>query len=169
MDRLYYLLVFSVLATMTATAQELPPVDETTATLAHCLVAEADAHTADYAPILSVLANRATRVGSTPVEVARRYCAALHVRRPSPRQVLVLALPEGDGARAYARAWQAAVAAVRRFRSPVCRATHWGSVADGAPRRSELVDCGPTANVFYRESDRPTGVVSAQLARGRAR
>ena len=136
--------------------------------LARCLVAEADAHSADYAPILSVLDARASRVGSTPAAVARRYCSALRTPRPTRRQALIVALPGGDGARGWRRAWAAALAAVDAFAAPVCGATHWGSRADGHPRAWVAVDCGPTVNLFYREPDR-AGVVPAAMARGARR
>ena len=128
-------------------------VSQDDADIARCLVAESS-RAEDWPAILDVLERRATRGGMTVAEMARRYCAVHRVASPSLRQARIRALPEGGTPRLQ-RLYARALVAVRSGGPGRCSAEHWGA-ASGSDLARALrlgwlrVDCGPTANAFWR-------------------
>lgn len=118
---------------------------------AQCLVAEAGPGP-DYLAILSVLARRGSLGWA-----ATRYCAVHVTRHPSRRQSEIRMLPLGPARVRYARHWRAALEAVGAWEAgarPACVADHFGDrLGDARRARARglvVVDCGRTANIFWR-------------------
>lgn len=124
-------------------------------TLAQMLCGEADAHVADYAPILHTMQRRATAHGLSLAAMARAYSAPLRGQGGS-RGRWVRALPVLPTP-AYATTWQTALDTVRAFlrgevSDPCERETlHFGSPRDARRRFpfAHPVDCGGTRNLFF--------------------
>jgi hypothetical protein len=134
-------------------AQDPPAASQDAADVARCLVAESS-RTEDWPAILDVLERRAARGHMSIATMARRYCAVHRAARPSLRQARIRALPEGGTPRLQ-RLYQRALVAVLRGGPGRCDAEHWGAASgDDLARALRLgwrrVDCGPTANAFWR-------------------
>lgn len=127
--------------------------------LARTLIAEADGHRADWRPILAALQARADRHGAPIAAVARRYSRIHRAIRPTPRMREILALPDALPSRRRGQ-WSAALVVVdawlRGDRSHPCASTptHFGDRRGDAARAARArwihVDCGQTANAFWR-------------------
>jgi len=146
-------------AALSGTVYAAPPrawSPETRLTLARCLIAEADGHTADYLPILGVLERRAELTGRTIGQQARAYCGVYRLRTRRARAILASTVTRpAHGQRAL---WDRALDTVTRYERGLvvdtCGAAHWGGRGDTPPPRWVRVDCGPTANHFYVEGRR---------------
>lgn len=146
-------------AALPATAEAAPAHDPSSLhVLARTLVAEADWHGADYAPIAYVLERRHrlwTRAGNTGDlgHFAQMYSALW--RADSYRASTIRLLPwsawagpwggaRWDRVRAWVHSW-----ARGEVRDPCPKAMHWGGTMD-TPRLGWFpVDCGRTRNIFY--------------------
>ena len=149
------IVVASVTFAARAEAQSRATRDErAVVTLAQMLCGEADAHVADYAPILHTMQRRATAHGLSLAAMARAYSAPLRGQGGS-RGRWVRALPALPTP-GYAATWRGALAAVRAFRrgelpDPCASPTlHFGSPRDVALRFPGVVpvDCGDVANRY---------------------
>ena len=123
------------------------------ADIARCLVAESS-RAEDWPAILDVLERRARRAGWSVGRMARAYCAVHRAATPTKRQARIRALPTGGTPRLQ-RLYQRALVAVLRGGPGRCDAEHWGAASgDDLARAMRLgwrrVDCGATANAFWR-------------------
>lgn len=112
--------------------------------------------------IVRILAYRAASRGMTPDHLARQYCEPL--REPEARP-WVAALPapgeswpEALLPRRYLLRWRRVREAVRVWLregpAPVaCGAIHWAAKRWTPSDRLEIVDCGPTRNLYYRRRE----------------
>lgn len=121
--------------------------------VARCLVAENVPGT-DWSAILDVLERRARRAGWSVGRMARAYCAVHRAATPTKRQARIRALPAPDSTRRLLDSYQRALVAARRGGPGTCTADHWGDRGHDTARALRLgwlrVDCGQTANAFWR-------------------
>ena len=121
--------------------------------VARCLVAENVPGT-DWPAILDVLERRARRAGWSVGRMARAYCAVHRAATPTKRQSRIRALPAPDSTRRLLDSYQRALVAARRGGPGRCDADHWGDRGADTARALRLgwlrVDCGQTANAFFR-------------------
>ena len=121
--------------------------------VARCLVAENVPGT-DWPAILDVLERRARRAGWSVARMARAYCAVHRAATPTKRQSRIRALPAPDSTRRLLDSYQRALVAARRGGPGTCSADHWGDRGADTARALRLgwlrVDCGQTANAFWR-------------------
>ena len=143
--------------------------------VAQCAVAEAGGSTQDIVAIVHVLAKRASQAGVRVAEMARRYCrihrdAAQQPSRVRPHRRWILQLPWAAHAARPAswpggrwahmqRLWRrvqflVVLVAAGELDDPCPAAFHWGSEADGQPRRTRPVSCGATRNSFWSRPGR---------------
>ena len=121
--------------------------------VARCLVAENVPGT-DWSAILDVLERRARRAHVSVGRMARAYCAVHRATTPTTRQARIRALPSPDSTRRLLDSYQRALVAARRGGPGTCTADHWGDRGHDTARALRLgwqpVDCGATANAFFR-------------------
>ncbi len=121
--------------------------------VARCLVAENVPGT-DWSAILDVLERRARRAHVSVGRMARAYCAVHRAATPTKRQARIRALPSPDSTRRLLDSYQRALVAARRGGPGTCSADHWGDRGHDTARALRLgwlrVDCGATANAFFR-------------------
>ncbi|MDD9934309.1 MAG: hypothetical protein OXT09_11940 [Myxococcales bacterium] len=177
---LSFLVIATAVQPQVAMASRRPPVPaeqwdpQVQLWLARAMVAEAGwLHERDHVAIAYVLARRWKRVTERYptmrfLDVIRNYCAGLGGFRRSltPRQTWLRSLwpdasqPEGwprkVSWRRHAPLWRATFERAGDFargelRDP-CRgrAWHWGGTIDSPRGRMAAIDCGETANTFYR-------------------
>jgi len=172
--------------------------------LSRALIAEVDAHFADYKPILGSFQARGDRVSRRPAQVAVRYSSIyrIHPRPLSEQEKVRLESARGpvkdypaDLKAIYRRArqleiqampgvmsderkdqWDVAMPAVHEWlagdhttgcnHTPTHFGDHFGDRARAERMGLELLDCGDTLNMFWRERvTRAASVVRLGLRR----
>lgn len=132
--------------------------------LARALLAESDAHEADWRPILAVFQLRADRVGTTPAKLAVRYCRVYRATRPTPRIVELRAVPlviaparerMWSRALALARTWLAGDHAHGCSEAPSHFGDRHGDRARALRMRWREVTCPGSASGFWTERRLP--------------
>ena len=147
-------------AALSGTVYAAPPrawSPETRLTLARCLIAEADGHTADYLPILGVLERRAELTGRTIEAQARAYCGFFRLRskRAENIRASTFAEPRHGNRKLWIRALVFVEAFERGELRDVCRADHWAEPQRRVGKHLREIYCAGTANRFYVEGRTP--------------
>lgn len=127
--------------------------------LKKCLIAEADGHLADRAPIAYTLERRAAMRGWPVARMVRAYCQYSKAWRPRARAVLLLPRIVDSKYRRWKRVWAELDRWVLKFVAgripdPCPRAIHWSGKTDPRPGPSLVaLNCGRTLNTFFRWRD----------------